>query len=295
MFRLSAVLLALCCGMTAIAPVVSGPPLHGRREAASDLEITGLVQNVPRGQSRFVSHDFLASLPQVEVTVEHNENFNDLPQGGMKIGGLYLDDLAKSLGADGSADAIEAVCEDGYTSTFTAGYIKQHRPIFALTVSGLTLHAWAEKYHMYDPSPYLITYENFVPAFRLLGHEDHAQQPAQVVTLHFDTAQKVLGSITPPQSNDGHPASLEVMQGFRIAQQNCFRCHNSGVYGGTKAKQSWQTLAKIASRKPKYFAAWVHEPRAIDPKAEMPANLEYDQATLDALTRYFQSFSPRGE
>ena len=294
MFGLLAVILAISSSLIAAAPVPTKPAFREHREAESDLKITGLIQDVPRGQSRFVPWKFLASLPEHEAIVAHNQNFPDLPQGALKIGGIYLDSLAEVLGAGRSTDVIEAVCKDGYTSTYTTEYVNQHHPIFALTVAGLTAHEWAKRNHQYDPGPYFITYEQFVPAFQILSHVDRPQEPAEVVELHFDKVERVYGSITPKQS-DAHPADRETMQGFRIAQQNCFRCHNAGVYGGTKAGRSWHSLAKIAASRPEHFAAWIHNPQAIDPKAEMPPNLEYDQATLDALTRYFQSISARGE
>ena len=43
------------------------------------------------------------------------------------------------------------------------------------------------------------------------------------------------------------------------------------------------------------FERYVHDPRSVDPKAEMPAHKDYDQATLDALTAYFKTFAPAGK
>ena len=39
------------------------------------------------------------------------------------------------------------------------------------------------------------------------------------------------------------------------------------------------------------FAAYVHAPLSQNPKARMPANPQYDEATLSALTAYFRTFS----
>ena len=51
------------------------------------------------------------------------------------------------------------------------------------------------------------------------------------------------------------------MQGYLIAQENCFRCHNAGPYGGRKAAISWSLLAKIANEKPDYFSAYIKDPQ----------------------------------
>ena len=82
-----------------------------------------------------------------------------------------------------------------------------------------------------------------------------------------------------------------MQDGYRIAQQNCFRCHNSGEQGGMKAQRPWTVLATWATASPEYFAAYVHDPKSKNPKAEMEGFSGYDAATLNALTRYFQTFS----
>ena len=222
MFGLLAVILAISSSLIAAAPVPTKPAFREHREAESDLKITGLIQDVPRGQSRFVPWKFLASLPEHEAIVAHNQNFPDLPQGALKIGGIYLDSLAEVLGAGRSTDVIEAVCKDGYTSTYTTEYVNQHHPIFALTVAGLTAHEWAKRNHQYDPGPYFITYEQFVPAFQILSHVDRPQEPAEVVELHFDKVERVYGSITPKQSDAHHPRIERRCKAFASHSRTAF-------------------------------------------------------------------------
>jgi hypothetical protein len=50
-------------------------------------------------------------------------------------------------------------------------------------------------------------------------------------------------------------------------------------------------LGAIAAKLPNDFAAYVRAPRLKNPDAQMPGNPQYDDATLDALTAYFQTFS----
>jgi hypothetical protein len=49
-----------------------------------------------------------------------------------------------------------------------------------------------------------------------------------------------------------------------------------------------------AQRNPELFRRTIHDPRAVDPKANMPAHMDYDDATLDALTAYFKTFAAPG-
>jgi mono/diheme cytochrome c family protein len=78
---------------------------------------------------------------------------------------------------------------------------------------------------------------------------------------------------------------------LRIAEQNCFRCHNKGREGGRKSGRSWEFLGTLAASSPKDFAAYIRAPQAKNPQAQMPGNPRYDDATLAALTAYFTTFS----
>ena len=46
-----------------------------------------------------------------------------------------------------------------------------------------------------------------------------------------------------PQAND-----TAVQAGFKIAQQNCFRCHNAGDEGGRKSGVTWTVLSAMTAR-----------------------------------------------
>jgi mono/diheme cytochrome c family protein len=242
-------------------------------------------------RSFFLSRAYLSSLPQVSAEVKDDENFPELPLSGMRVSGVDLDVLAKSLDPAHPSDALVAVCRDGYTSPFPRQAMLDHHPILVLTIDGLSPHQWALQHHAYDASPYFVTYQNFVPAFHILAHEDKPQHPAEIVELEIIPSAQLFTAIA-PRDADSLPPSSPVLEGYQIAQQNCFRCHNSGETGGTKAERSWQTLGAVARQRPEFFAAWVYNPQAVDPKARMPSNLKYDQATLNALTRYFQTFAP---
>ena len=265
--------------------------LHTRREASSDLEVTGQLRGVPAGESRFVSRESLLGLPQVEASIPQSEELSDKAGVELAAQGIYLDDLVKILGGEG--DAAAGICKDGYTSTFPVDYIKAHRPILVLTIEGMTPHEWATKNSRFDASPYLVGYHDFVPAFRVLSHADQPAQPDGMTKMVFGTDQQLYDGIVP--IHVAAPNDTLISDGYTIARQNCYRCHNAGANGGTKAGVSWAHIGGVAKKKPAYFAAWVRHPQAVKPNAKMPPNLDYDGATLAALQHYFATFAVEGE
>ncbi len=107
-----------------------------------------------------------------------------------------------------------------------------------------------------------------------------------MVEIEFKKQKDVFEPITPAaRFGPGSPEQA----GFEIAKQNCLRCHAAGPYGGTQGGLSWEALAGLAKRDGTRFAKYVHDPKSVDPKAKMKPNLEYDDATLSALTAYFRS------
>jgi hypothetical protein len=57
---------------------------------------------------------------------------------------------------------------------------------------------------------------------------------------------------------------------------------------GTRAGS---VLSMWASAAPDRFAAYVRNPQGVNPKSQMEASPQYDDATMKALADYFQSFS----
>jgi len=108
------------------------------------------------------------------------------------------------------------------------------------------------------------------------------------VRIEFREEKIVFGAIAP---RGPHAQDREVRDGFRIAEQNCFRCHNAGLEGGRKSGRSWESLGALAAGSPNDFTAYIRAPLAENPQAQMPGNPQYDDATLAALTAYFRTFS----
>jgi mono/diheme cytochrome c family protein len=259
--------------------------LSATRHAVSDLEVGGELAGAPPGSTRYVSLDALLALPLETYAVNDDPDFAK----GTKLGGVALEKLAQMLGAGPGSDLVVAICDDKYRANYPRAYIAAHHPLLVLRVNGEPPGRWPKnpETRKYDMGPYVISHPKFTPSFRVLSHTDEAQIPWGVVRLEFRDEKTVMGAIAPrgPQARDE-----VVQQGYRIAQQNCYRCHNAGSEGGQKSGRPWLVLAAWAAADPAYFADYLHDPKKRNEHAEMPENRGYDQATIGALRAYFASF-----
>lgn len=229
-------------------------------------------------------------LPQVSYNVVDDSNFT----GPTRISGVLLEDLIPALASEPDRDLIVAVCDDQYHAHYPHSYLAAHHPVLVLTINGQPPERWpkdAEGKNL-DLGPFLISHAQFKPTFKLLSHEEQAQIPWGVVRLEFRNERRLLAAIAPP-ARYSEDAAVEA--GYRIAQQNCLRCHNAGAEGGRQAHHPWLVLSAWATTSPEYFTRYVRYPKSQNPNAQMHPNPNYDDATLVALTSYFRSFllSPR--
>jgi mono/diheme cytochrome c family protein len=280
-------LLAIPALFLVAASTQSFPGLHEKRQLPSDLEVGGeLIAGVAPEATRYITRDELLAMPQANFTVTDDTNFT----GPTKISGVKLEGLARAFGANSTSDMVIAICDDGYLAKYPRAYLEAHHPVLVLEVNGEPPARWpkAAEDHTSDMGPYMISNPKFTPSFKILSHVDEAQIPWGVVRLEFREEKTVLGAIAP---RGPHAQDRDVQDGSRIAQQNCFRCHNAGREGGKKSGRSWESLGALAASSPRDFAAYVRAPQAKNPQAQMPANPQYDDATLAALTAYFRTFS----
>jgi cytochrome c2 len=256
------------------------PLLHATRQAPTDLELGGAVP----GAGQFLSYQELLQLPQVAAFMtSHDSNFPT----PARVDGVALDELRRLLGAGG--DMVVAVCKDGYRSNYPASYLAAHHPVLVLTVNGKSQESWPKAENGGELGPYVVANPGFTPSFKLLSHNDEAQIPFQVVRLDFRNESEVFGAIAPPGNfAPGSP----VIDGYRIAQQNCYRCHNMGAEGGHMASLAWPVLAAMAKGSPEFFAKYVRNPQALNPHSRMAASPDYDDQTIAALRAYFSTFAP---
>jgi mono/diheme cytochrome c family protein len=281
---------AACLALPAADSTSAGHLVSTERSSNSDLEVAGMAADIVPGTVRHISYEHLLTLPQTTVTVNGDENFRELPQQKLTVTGVYLGVLERTLGALPEADLLTALCSDGYRATYTREYVKRHRPILALKIDGLPVETWVAQTKNDDPGNYFVTHADFTPSFNVLSFQEIPKIPAKVVRLEFGTAQQVYGAIAPHKKDASNP---QVIEGFRIAQQHCYRCHNEGRYGGTKAGKSWQTLGNYAAASPSTFERYIRNPKSVDPDSAMSPNPMLDESTTKALQAYFQTFSTK--
>ena len=277
-------------GLLAIAAAVSlgfssagSIPLHANSTSAQDLKISGDIPGLPPGSARYLSYDDLLKLPLVTFTVTDDPNFS----GKTEITGVYLNELLHALGIPDQNTLISAICDDLYEAHYTVDYRAAHKPILVVQLNGKPLPHTTRTADGGAYGPYLISHASFTPRFKILAHDEESQIPNGVLELRFLKENEVLAAIRP---HGNFAAGSPEMKGYQIAEQNCFRCHQSGDYGGHKAGRSWTALAKIANADPKGFEAYTKDPQSQNAYAQMPANPGYDDATLHALTAYFKTF-----
>ena len=270
----------------AFANAQTSPAWQEKRQSPSDLEVSGALAGLPPGSTRYLTRDKLLALPQGKFTVTNDTNFS----GPAKIRGVELEELARHLAASPASAMVVAVCDDAYASYYPRSYLAAHHPMLVLQVNGQPPSGWpkAAADHASDMGPYMISNPKFLPSFKVLSHTDEAQIPWGVIRIEFRAEKELLRAIAP---RGPHAQDRDVQDGFRIAQQNCLRCHNAGIEGGQKSGLPWDFLGAKAAASPKDFGAYIRDPKAKNPQAQMYANPEYDDATLAALTAYFRTFS----
>jgi mono/diheme cytochrome c family protein len=283
-FWTGALILTLICAAFAIAQ--NSPVLREKRRGAFDLELSGELLGLPPESTRFITRDELLAMRQVNLTITGDPNFSR----PTKIRGVKLEDLVRRLAASSGSAMVVAICDDGYRANYPRDYLVAHHPVLVLQVNGEPPSGWpkAAEDHISEMGPYMITNAKFTPSFKILAHADEAQIPWGVVRVEIREEKAVFGVIAPNGPNAG---DREVQGGFRIASQNCFRCHDSGGEGGQKAGRSWEMLAAFAAASPKDFTSYIRAPLSQNPQTQMPANPQYDDATLAAITAYFRAFS----
>jgi mono/diheme cytochrome c family protein len=259
--------------------------LHFDRSSPDDLEVGGELGNMPPGSTRYIRYQDLLHLPQETYTVNDDSN---LP-AETEVGGVALETLAQMLGESSSDSLIVAICDDQYRANYPRDYVAAHHPLLVLRIDGKLHGQWPPSREGGTLAPYLISHPFFKPAFKVLSHQDEPQIPYGVVRIEFYSESTIFGAIRP----QGHwPVNSPVEQGYMIARQDCFRCHNMGAQGGTKASRSWFKLAELATQNGPRFRQTIRNPVSVNPRATMPAHRDYDDATLDALTAYFKTFDP---
>lgn len=258
--------------------------LHVSRTSPSDLEVSGDIAGVAPGETRFLRRDDLLAVSQA-MTIKPGDGNYTVPA---HVKAVPLEELTSALGVP-AGDMVIAICRDKYRAHYSRAYLAAHHPALVVELDGRALSDWPKDNEGNDPGPYEIAHENFKPAFKILAAGDEPQIPWGVVRLEFRDEKSVFGGIAPlgARASDGG-----VQDGYKIAQQNCFRCHNNGAEGGLKSGVTWTMLGAMAANSPDFFTEYVRDPQAKNPKTQMAASPKYDDVTMQALIGYFRTFAP---
>jgi mono/diheme cytochrome c family protein len=268
------------------APAGETVKLASVRGSALDLEVSGDLASLEPGSTRYVTREQLLAMPQSAFTVTQDANFSDPTE----IKGVTLSELARQLASAPDSDLIVAICVDQYHAHYTRTYVTTHHPVLVLKINGKEPAEWPKdaEGHGADMGPFLISHPDFNSASKVPAQPEDPQIPWGVVKIEFLDEKVVFGAIAP---RGPHASDPEVQQGYAIAKQNCFRCHNLGAEGGGKAGRTWLVLSAWANSAPDAFLAYVHDPKSRNTDSQMPANPQFDALTLKAITDYFQTFS----
>jgi mono/diheme cytochrome c family protein len=258
--------------------------LHNTRTHPDDLQLGGDLIGVSTGQTRFVTYADLQKLPQVQFQLAHGTTF----QGPVKISGIPLETLEHAVGVKPGSSMINAICVDKYNAHYPDSYIRAHHPVLVLSINGLDHAHWPEGSAHENMGPYLIAQSAYKPRYKILSQEEEEQVPWGVVRLDTQREADVYGPIEPigPDAKN-----TLVHQGYIIARENCFRCHNRNGEGGTKSPITWSGVAQLANADANSFATYVRTPTKIDPASQMDPSPNYNDATINALRAYFQPFA----
>ncbi len=276
--------IALALAASVPGEVNPGAMLRVQRSAPGNLEVGGELVGLPFGTTRYLRYEDLLQLPQETYTVNDDSN---LPRNTV-IRGVALTTLARLFGQSPDSALIVAICSDGYRTNYPRDYLAAHHPLLVLQINGKARAEWPQSGNGGRFGPYLISHPFFKPAFKVLSHEDEPQIPYGVTRIEFRRESRVFGAIRPVGK---WPGDSPVMQGYIIARQDCFRCHDMGAEGGSMASVNWVQMAAIARSDSRRFRQIIRNPASVTPTAKMPGQPGYDDATLDALTAYFQTFS----
>jgi mono/diheme cytochrome c family protein len=249
--------------------------------------VGGELAGLPPGSTRYVHYEDLLRMPEETYTVSDDSN---LP-GRTEIGGVALGELVRFFGRKLDDPLIVAICYDQYRTNYPVDYLAAHPPLQVLRINGLLRDHWPPSQNGGPLGPYLISHPFFKPAFKILSHEDEPQIPFKVTRIEFRRESEVFGAI---RAGAEWRENESAQQGYVIARQDCFRCHNMGAQGGTMAGRSWLKLAERANEDGKRLRQTIRNPESVTPGARMPPHTEYDDATLDALAAYFKTFDLAG-
>lgn len=256
--------------------------LHTEKQSAFDLALTGQIEGVPAGETRYLRWDELAALPSRVLKLD-----GEFVPGPQDVTIVMLTDLLAQLPRKAGADAVIATCSDGYASIYTQAFIKDYQPFLVLKINGQGPDRWPPEGLKFNPGPYVISIaDQLAPGASKLLDAGHKRpwgvNAIELVNYAERFAVLNQGALAKP--------SATVAAGREIWVNSCFSCHNipQSNLGGTKAARPIQILASHAAYNADYFRTYVRTPTKLNPAAKMEPHPHYTDAQLDSLIAFLK-------
>ena len=191
---------------------------------------------------------------------------------------------------------VVAICDDKYRANYPRAYLAAHHPLLVLEVNWQAALRLAQGFRgaqLRHGTVHDFASEVSRRRSRFLSHSDEAQIPWGVVRLEFRDEKAVFGAIAPR----GPHASWTPQ--CRPVSTSRSKIASAATTRATKAGRNRESpglcLRHWLPTSPEFFSDYVRDPKSKNPQAQMPGNPQYDDATMRALTAYFQTFASGGE
>lgn len=255
-------------------------PLHNQRSSPDDLEITGQIEGLAPGHSRYARWSDLSALPTKKMVLT-----GEFVPGAQEVTIVFLSDLWTALPHLRNADTLLASCTDGYASIYRLPFIESYRPFLILAINGVGPDRWPPPGLTFNPGPYVISVSaDIVPAVSTLLDASH-KRPWGVVKIEVTTAIVALaGILKDPWGSLDAPTN----EGREIWINSCASCHRGPpqTFEGTKSDRTFGQLVSLAAKNPAYFRRYVRDPKSLVPTAKMEPHPHYTEVQLDALIAF---------
>ncbi len=274
------------CGLVLLAVLgasgASALELHLEKSSPFDLALKGRLEGVPAGETRYLRHDELSALPTRVLKLT-----GEFVPGEQEVTVVMLDDVLAKLPRTADADALIAICNDGYASIYTSEFMAEYKPFVVLAINGKGPETWPPEGLTFNPGPYVISIaEQLAPDAPALLDAGH-KRPWGVDTIEFVNYKERFalwygGALKEP--------SPLIAEGRDIWINSCFSCHNAPQesLGGSKAARPIQIVATHAAYNAAYFKTYVRDPKKLNPIATMEPHPHYTDAQLDALIAFLK-------
>ena len=274
-------LLLAACGVAATLP------LRATKTDPLDLAVSGLLDGVPAGQTRYIAWSDIAALPSTQLALS-----GEFMPGEQKVKVVFLSDFLKALPLKPGADVVLGSCTDGYAAVFRRAFIDHYRPFIVLEIGGIPASKWPPPGLDYNPGPYVITVSDKLAPDAAQFLDIAHKKPWGIASLRIE---HFADSFRPAYSGAWANLSVRAQEGREIWVNSCLCCHEGpkGLFAGSKSERPFAVLSAWANANPAYFKRYVRNPKDESSCAQMEAHPAYSDEQLEAVEAFVVGESGR--